>query len=146
MPVPLSFHTNHVPSEPDDYRGREFPVFFPAGATKTNFGFPIVNDDIFELDENFFITLEIPQPATNIGIMRGEPVQATVTIRDDEGECVLQRTHSTTQLISLTITHSCYYYYILVSTFIHRHMRVQNIIVHTIFQNLQASKYCTYNR
>ena len=108
MPVPLSFHSNHVSSEPDDYRGREFPVFFPAGETKANFSIPIVDDNIFEFDENFFITLEIPQPAANIGVMRGQPFQATVTITDDEGECVLQRTHSTTPLISLTITHSCY--------------------------------------
>ena len=122
MPVPLSFHTNHVPSEPDDYRGREFPVFFPVGVTKANFSIPIVNDDIFEFDENFFITLEIPQPAANIGVITDEPFQVTVTITDDEGECILRRTHSTTPLISLNITHSCYYYYILVSAFIHPHM------------------------
>ena len=77
----------YVSSEPDDYIGREFPVSFPARATKANFSIPIVNDDIFELDENFFLTLEIPQPAANIGVIRGEPFQATITIINDESEC-----------------------------------------------------------
>ena len=119
LPVPLSFHTNHVPSEPDDYMGREFPVFFPAGVTKANFSIPIVNDDIFEFDENFFITLEIPQPAANIGVMRGVPFQATVTITDDEGECVLQRTHSTTPLISPSHIHAITIIYLFPLSFTH---------------------------
>ena len=77
----------YVSSEPDDYIGREFSASFPARSTKANFSIPIVNDDIFELDENFYLTLEIPQPAANIGVMRGKPFQATVTIINDESEC-----------------------------------------------------------
>ena len=119
MPVPLSFHSNHVSSEPEDYRGREFSVFFPAGVTKANFSIPIENDEIFELDEKFFITLEIPQSAQDIGVLRGEPFQATVTITDDEGECVLQRTHSTTPLISPSHIHAITIIYLFPLSFTH---------------------------
>ena len=85
--MPSSFHSNHVSSEPDDYIGREFLVTIQAGETKATFSIPIVNDNIFELDENFFLTLEIPQPAVDIGVKRGDPHMATVTITNDEREC-----------------------------------------------------------
>ena len=67
--------------------GREFSVSFPARATKANFSISIIDDDILELDENFFLTLELRQPAQGIGFMRGQPFQATVTIINDESEC-----------------------------------------------------------
>ena len=95
----------YVSSEPDDYRGREFPVSFPAGVTKTNLSIPIVNDHIFEFDENFFITLDIPQPAANIGVMRGEPFQATVIIVNDESECSLSIYTTLLSHSFLTVSH-----------------------------------------
>ena len=72
-----------------DYIGREYPVIFPAGSTNENFSIPIIDDDIFELDENFFLTLVIPQPAQDIGVMRGVPFMANITIINDESECIL---------------------------------------------------------
>ena len=74
-------------SDGEDYTGGDYPVIFPAGSTKANFSIPIIADDIFELDETFFLTLVIPQPAQNIGVMRGDPFMATVTIINDDGEC-----------------------------------------------------------
>ena len=80
-------HSNYVTSDGQDYTGGDYPVIFPAGSTKANFSIPIIDDDIYENDETFFLTLVIPQPAQNIGVMRGDPFMATVTIIDDDGEC-----------------------------------------------------------
>ena len=77
----------YVTSDGEDYTGGGYPVIFPAGSTKENFGIPITDDDIFELDETFFLTLVIPRPAQDIGVMRGVPFMATVTIINDEREC-----------------------------------------------------------
>ena len=84
-------------SDGQDYTGGDYSVFFPAGSTKENFSIPIIDDDIFESDESFFLTLVIPQPAQNVGVMRGDPFVATVTIIDDDGECsVLSFPHTYT--------------------------------------------------
>ena len=74
-------------SDGEDYTGGDYLVFFPAGYTKENLSIPITDDDIFELDETFFLTLVIPQPAQAIGVMRGDPFMANITIISDEGEC-----------------------------------------------------------
>ena len=74
-------------SDGEDYDGRDYFVFFPAGYIKENFSIPITDDDIFETNENFFLTLVIPQPAQAIGVMRGDPFMANVTIISDEREC-----------------------------------------------------------
>ena len=74
-------------SEGEDYTGGNYSVIFPPRSTKENFSIPTTVDDIFELDETFFLTLVIPQPAQDIGVMRGDPFMATVTIINDDGEC-----------------------------------------------------------
>ena len=71
----------------EDYTGGAYSVIFPAGSTKESFSISITDDDIFETDETFFLTLVIPQPAQDIGVMRGDPFMATVTIINDEREC-----------------------------------------------------------
>ena len=80
-------HIQFVTSDGEDYTGGDYPVIFPAGSTQESFSIPIVDDDIFETDETFFLTLVIPQPAQDIGVMRGDPFMATVTIINDEREC-----------------------------------------------------------
>ena len=81
-------------SDGQDYTGGDYSVIFPAGSTKENFSIPIRDDDIYENDETFFLTLVIPQPAQNIGVTRGDPFMATVTIIDDDGEfCNIIPTH-----------------------------------------------------
>ena len=77
----------NVTSDRQDYTGRDYPVIFPAGSTKESFSIPITDDDIVELDETFFLTLMIPQPAQDTGVMRGDTYMATVTIINDDGEC-----------------------------------------------------------
>ena len=127
MPVLLSIHSNHVSSEPDDYRGREFPVFFPAGVTKAKFSIFIVNDGIFERDENYFITLEIPQPTANIGVMRGKPFQATVTIINDESECSISTYPTLLPHSFLPLSH------ILAHASTHFHIHSHTLAVNTRF-------------
>ena len=83
-------------SDGEDYTGGDYPVIFPARSTKESFSIPITNDDIFETDKTFFLTLVIPQPAQDIGMMRGDPFMATVTIINDEREC---------SVISFPLTH-----------------------------------------
>ena len=77
----------NVTSDGQDYTGGDYPVSFPAGSTKESFSIPITDDDIVELDETFFLILMIPQPAQDIGVMRGDPFMATVTIINDKREC-----------------------------------------------------------
>ena len=89
FPVSPSFHPNHVSSEGEDYTGMEFQVPLLAGVNKASFSIPIVDDNIFELEEDFSLTLEIPQAAQDIGVMRGDPFMANITITSDECECLL---------------------------------------------------------
>ena len=74
-------------SDGQDYTGGDYSVIFPAGLTRKSLSIVITDDDILESDETFFLTLVIPQPAQAIGVMRGDPFMATVTIINDDGEC-----------------------------------------------------------
>ena len=78
---------NYVTSGGQDYTGGNYSVILPAGSTKENFSIPITDDDIFETDETFFLTLVIPPPAQDIGVMRGVLFMCNVTIINDDGEC-----------------------------------------------------------
>ena len=88
LPVPASFIKINVTSDGQDYTGGDYPVIFPAGSTKENFSIPITDDDIVERDETFFLTLMIPQPAQDTGVI------ATVTIINDDGECSVTSFHT----------------------------------------------------
>ena len=95
-------------SDGQDYTGGDYPVIFPAGSTKESFSIPITDDDIFENDETFFLTLVIPQPAQDIGVMRGVPFMATVTIINDERECsvLIIPTHVHLHILVQPVTYS----------------------------------------
>ena len=86
-------------SDGQHYTGGDYPVILPAGSTKESISIPIVDDDIVELDKTFFLTLVIPQPTQDTGVMRGDPYMATVTIINDDGECSVAT-------LPLTYTHS----------------------------------------
>ena len=73
-------------AEGEDYTGKDFFIMFSPGSTKESFKISIINDDVFEFDEMFSLALEIPQSAQNIGVMRGVPFMANVTIINDECE------------------------------------------------------------
>ena len=51
----------------------------------------IRDEGLVELKEEFYIELEIPSAAANLGVVKDLPDNATVTIRDDDGECCLKR-------------------------------------------------------
>ena len=53
---------------------------------------PIMTDSILEGNEEFTVTLVIPQAAADIGVVRGNPHMATITILDDDSECIDGRT------------------------------------------------------
>ena len=80
---------NCMTSDGEDYDGGDYSVIFPAGSNKESFSIPITDDDILETDETFFLTLVFPQPAQDIGVMRGVPFMCNVAIIDDDGECYL---------------------------------------------------------
>ena len=65
----------------DDYFSGPYNVTFTAGTTYSSFTISIRNDNTFEDNESFALTItSLP----NI-ITVGNPRQATVTIVDDEG-------------------------------------------------------------
>ena len=74
-------------SDGQDYTGGDYSVIFPARSIKESVSIPITDDDIFDRDKTFFLTLVIPQPAQDIGVMRGVPFMCNVTIINDDGEC-----------------------------------------------------------
>ena len=65
-----------------DYTSGPYTVTFPAGVTMSAFDVPVADDMIFEVDENFMLTINGTSLAT--GITCKIPGQATVTIVDDE--------------------------------------------------------------
>ncbi|XP_065884189.1 uncharacterized protein [Dysidea avara] len=65
-----------------DYDSGIYNVVIPAGETRVPFDCPINNDNIFEGNEDFDLTIDTSSlPA---GVTRGSPGSATVTIVDDD--------------------------------------------------------------
>ena len=62
---------------------------------------------LVELDEEFYIELEIPSAAaTSCGVVKASPDNATVIIRDDDGECCLKHCkaeHNQNILIAINV-------------------------------------------
>ena len=54
--------------------------------TSVPFDIPINNDDIFEGNENFMLTIDPNSLPTDVSFTVGSPDQATVTIVDDDGK------------------------------------------------------------
>ena len=78
-----------------DYTSGPYTVTFPAGQTRIPFIVSINDDNIFEIDENFMLTID--ETSLPTGVFRGNPNQCTVTIVDDDCKslsllaCVLVR-------------------------------------------------------
>ena len=66
-----------------DYTSGPYPVTFFAGQTTATFDVPINDDDIFEIDENFILTINPSLLPTRITTV-GNSGQATVTIVDND--------------------------------------------------------------
>lgn len=63
-----------------DYKSGPYNVSFKRGDTKIYFRIPLINDDSYEGDEYFTVTIdELPH-----GIVRAKPYTANITIQDDE--------------------------------------------------------------
>ena len=66
-------------------------MHFPAGVNEVSFNVTIRDERLVEPDEEFYIELEIPlSAATSCSVVKASPDNATVIIRDDDGECCLK--------------------------------------------------------
>ena len=66
-----------------DYDSGLYTVVFSAGETKKYFYVSIINDDTFEGNEHFNLTINSTLPSI---VSIGDPNQAEVTIIDDDRE------------------------------------------------------------
>ena len=66
-----------------DYGSGPYTVTFPAGVTSVPFNVSIIDDMIFEGNEDFMLTID-PSSLIPTGVTVGSPDQATVTIVDDD--------------------------------------------------------------
>ena len=57
---------------------------------QVTFTVTIRDEGLVESTEEFYIELEIPSAAANLGVVKDLPDNATVIIRDDDGECCLK--------------------------------------------------------
>ena len=62
-------------------------MYFRAGVNEVSFTVTIRDEGLVELDEEFYIELEIPSAAANLSVIKGDVALATVTILNDDGEC-----------------------------------------------------------
>ena len=67
-----------------DYTSGSYSVTFPAGVMSVPFSISINDDNIFENNENFILTIN---PSLPTGVMVDNPGQATVTIVDNDCKC-----------------------------------------------------------
>ena len=65
-----------------DYTSGPYTVTFLAGSTTATFNVPINDDNIYEGNENFILTID--ETSLPTGVTRGTPDEATVTIVDDD--------------------------------------------------------------
>ena len=64
-------------------------MYFPVGLNEVFFTVTILDERLVESAEEFYIDLEIPSSAANLGVIKDDnsPSTVTVTIFDDDGEC-----------------------------------------------------------
>ena len=66
-----------------DYVSGPYNVTFPAGVTSMSLNNTVVNDEILESDENFYLNICSSLPDR---VAVGDINQTTVTIKDNDGE------------------------------------------------------------
>ena len=90
--IPLTIPVFYHPSATSDYSRRyRTAVYFRAGVNEVSFTVTIRDERLIELDEEFYIELEIPSAAaTSCSVVKGSHDNATVIIRDDDGKCCLK--------------------------------------------------------
>ena len=67
-----------------DYGSGRYVVTIPAAMTMVPFNISITDDNIYEGDENFMITIDPSTLPDDVSV--GNPGEATVTIGDDDSE------------------------------------------------------------
>lgn len=63
-----------------DYDSGPYDVTVTKGSTRKFFSIDILDDDIYEGPEDFFIAID----TSPLGFVCGDPYKVTITIRDDE--------------------------------------------------------------
>ena len=71
-----------------DFNSSPINVTFNRRTTRAFTFVPIIDDNFNELIENFSISIEIPQQFSNIGVILGDPANATGFIIDNDGMIV----------------------------------------------------------
>ena len=71
----------------DDYRNGSIPVTFELLVETATVTVTIFDDEVAECPEEFSLGLEISEAAANMGVIKGSPDSATVSITDNDGEC-----------------------------------------------------------
>ena len=65
-------------------------MYFRARVNEVSFTVTIRDEGLIESDEEFYIELEIPSAAASSNVVKGSPDNATVIIKDDDGEFCLK--------------------------------------------------------
>ena len=81
-------------------------MYFRAGVNEASFTVTIRDERLIELNEEFYIELEIPSSAAYRSVVKASPDNATVIIQDDDGECCLKRCkaeHNQNILIAINV-------------------------------------------
>ncbi len=102
--MPVFYHS----AATSDYSRRSrSSVSFPTGKNQVTFTVPIRDERLIESDEEFYIELEISSSAaTSCNVEKDLPDNATVIIRNDDGECCLKyckAEHSQNILIAINV-------------------------------------------
>ena len=66
-----------------DYRSGPYEVTFAAGTTEASFNVSLTDDNIFESNENFMITIDPSSLPSDVTV--GDPRRVTVIIMDNDG-------------------------------------------------------------
>ena len=66
-----------------DYGSGPYEVTFTAGTTEASFNVSLTDDNIFESNENFMITIDPSSLPNNVTV--GEPRRVTVIVVDNDG-------------------------------------------------------------
>ena len=72
------------PLDSSDYQSVTQMLTFGPGNKQSSVTIPIVNDNIDETIEQFFITITLVTTDVNVEI---SPEQTTIQINDDDGDC-----------------------------------------------------------
>ena len=67
-----------------DYTSGPYTITFLPGQTSATFDVPINDDNIYEINEDFMLTID--ETSLPIGITCGSPGEVAVTIVDDDGK------------------------------------------------------------